>query len=172
MLVLHMQPLRYFLMAASLEIRADGFVIDEGLLERLRLFVADSQQLLSLQLQDCEAITIASDYSGFVRNFDTGFGPHEQPEVSERALAILPELGRLGRPRHNRSDHQSSIEQNLKNLPRSHRSGESRSKPWRSPESTPPPTPSPSKHRSPAVLARSSGSTQLRNEAHIEEIRR
>lgn len=81
-------------MAALPEIR---FVIDEGLLEKLRLFVADSQQLLSLQLQDCEAITIASDYSGFVRNFDTGFGPHEQPEVSERGAGFTPETLRSGK---------------------------------------------------------------------------
>ncbi len=78
-------------MGASPEIRADGFVIDEGLLERLQQFVAHWQLLLSLQLQDCEAITFASDYSGFVRNFDTGFGPHEQPEVSERGVGFTPE---------------------------------------------------------------------------------
>jgi hypothetical protein len=84
-------------MAASPEIRTYGFVINEDLLERLQLFIADWQQLLSLQLQDCEAITIASDYSGFVRYFDTGFGPQEQPEVSERGVGFTPETLRSGK---------------------------------------------------------------------------
>lgn len=84
-------------MAASPEIRTDGFVINEDLLERLQRFVAGWQQLLALQLQDCEAITIASDYSGFVRNFDTGFGPHEQAEVSERGVGFAPETLRSGK---------------------------------------------------------------------------
>ncbi len=84
-------------MAASPAIRPDGFDIDEDLLERLCLFVAGWQQKLSLQLQDCEAITIASDYAGFVRNFDTGFGPHEQPEVSERGAGFAPETLRSGK---------------------------------------------------------------------------
>ncbi len=84
-------------MAALPEIRADGFVMEEDLLARLRLFVAGWQQQLLLQLEDCEAITIASDYSGFVRNFDTGFGPHEQPEVSDRGVGFAPETLRSGK---------------------------------------------------------------------------
>ena len=78
-------------MAFLPEIRADGFILDEDLLETLRSFVVHWQQLLSLQLQDCEAITIASDYPGFVRLFNTGFGPHEKPEVSERGAGFAPE---------------------------------------------------------------------------------
>jgi hypothetical protein len=45
----------------------DGFEIDKDLLESLGLFIADWQQQLSLQLQDCEAITVAADYRGFIR---------------------------------------------------------------------------------------------------------
>jgi hypothetical protein len=89
--------LREWPMAASPEIQADGFVIEEALLKSLRLFIADWQQQLSLQLQDCEAITVASDYFGFVSNFDTGFGPHERPEVSERGVGFAPETLRSGK---------------------------------------------------------------------------
>lgn len=83
-------------MGASPEIRSDGFVIEATLSGRLREFVGRCTRDLSLQLQDCEAITFAANYRGFVHQFDTGFGPHERPEVSDRGVGFTPETLRDG----------------------------------------------------------------------------
>lgn len=83
-------------MGASPEIRSDGFVIEPTLAGRLREFVGRCTRDLSLQLQGCEAITFAANYRGFVHQFDTGFGPHERPEVSDRGVGFTPETLRDG----------------------------------------------------------------------------
>ena len=72
------------------------FSIDVELEERFREFVALCGQNFALQLQDCEAITVAIDYQGFVKRFVTGFGAHDRPSVSERGVGFAPETLRKG----------------------------------------------------------------------------
>jgi hypothetical protein len=70
--------------------------VDVTVVESLRKYVLEISQRFALELDTREGISIADQFRAFTRNFDTGFGPQDSPDVSDVAVGLTPLVLRNG----------------------------------------------------------------------------
>jgi hypothetical protein len=78
--------------SSVLPVHLADFTIDESSVQSLRSYVQEVARSFELKLDTLEGLSIANDFRGFTREFDTGFGPQDRPDVSDHAVGVTLQM--------------------------------------------------------------------------------